>query len=279
MALIAIVALAAAIGWLHFVCLRPMTFCLTFDDGMKAHATIAAPELEKRGWRGAFNVPTNIIGGAKLSDVQLNDMGLCGHEDMLMDWDDVNMLLAHGHEVGPHTSDHVDLVDLERAGRLDEIDRQIRQSKQTFEQKTGLCPRFFCLPHNKNSTFVTAAIRRCGMEPFSCSRLNFGEPGHMNYFGTITDYLTEQYRFGRSHVDIMIHGILKSQGGWRPFADEASFAAFLDEIVRMERGRKIKVVSYSSVHGGSGIAGRVADVWRRVEAKARRAVFKVLVRK
>ena len=101
----------------------------------------------------------------------------------------------------------------------------------------------------------------------------------MNYFGTITDYLTEQYRFGRSHVDIMIHGILKSQGGWRPFVDEAEFVAFLDEVVRMERGGKIKVVPYSSVHGGSGIAGWIADIWRRAEAKARRAVFKVFIRK
>lgn len=39
---------------------RPMTCCLTFDDGLKVHAEIAAPLLEKFGWRGTFNVPTSI---------------------------------------------------------------------------------------------------------------------------------------------------------------------------------------------------------------------------
>ena len=38
-----------------------MTLCLTFDDGLKAHAEIAAPALKARGWSGAFCIPTGIL--------------------------------------------------------------------------------------------------------------------------------------------------------------------------------------------------------------------------
>ena len=254
---------------------HPMTFCLTFDDGMKAHATIAAPELERRGWRGAFNVPTAVIGGCGLDAAQLVDMGLEGHEDHLMDWDDVKSLIANGHEVYPHTRDHADLVDLERAGRFDEAERQIVEAKADFIAKTGVVPRFFCLPHNKCSARVAECVRKHGMEPFSCARLNFGEPGHMGYYGTITDYLTQEYRFGRRHVDIMIHGITREEGGWRPFEDTVAFCAFLDEIVALERKGMIRVVPYSKAHGGSGFFGRLKNFMLCVETKARRMVFKL----
>ena len=38
-----------------------MTLCLTFDDGLKTHAEIAAPVLKARGWSGTFCVPTGIL--------------------------------------------------------------------------------------------------------------------------------------------------------------------------------------------------------------------------
>ena len=33
---------------------KPAATCFTFDDGLEDQYTIAAPELEKRGWRGTF---------------------------------------------------------------------------------------------------------------------------------------------------------------------------------------------------------------------------------
>lgn len=165
---------ALVVGWAMWVCLRPMTFCLTFDDGLKAHADIAGPMLRQRGWVGAFNVPTSVIGCGRLTMEQAKDLCLVGHEDRRMTWDDVRELLKAGHEVYPHTCDHADLPTLERAQQTQELERQVVEAKRTFIEQTGIVPRYFCLPHNTCTPTVAALIRREGMEPIAGFRANFG---------------------------------------------------------------------------------------------------------
>ncbi len=58
---------------------------LEFDDTRTTHYTIAAPELEARGFRGTFNLVTGQVG----------------------DWRAWQRLYDHGHEIANHTRDHL----------------------------------------------------------------------------------------------------------------------------------------------------------------------------
>lgn len=266
--------LVALLCWVVWVCLRPMTFCLTFDDGIKAHATIVGPLLRQRGWVGAFNVPTSIVGGCSLTGEQVKDLCLEGNESERMSWDDVRGLINAGHEVYPHTCDHADLPTLERAQRLDEIERQVGESRRVFVEQTGTVPRFFCLPHNACTSTVAAVIRRNGMEPFACFRPNFGkyEEGVSNR--DITKYLLARYWYGARHVDIMIHGIERLKGGWMPFEDGADFIRFLDEVAALEQSGKIRVVAYSRAHSFCPQDNLFVRRYLWLAMKFRRAYFK-----
>jgi len=232
--------------------MKPMTFCLTFDDGLKSHVRLAAPLLEKFGWRGVFSVPTEIVTAGRVTPQQADDMCLVGNEWNVMSWEDVKALLAHGHTVCPHTATHADLLTLERAHRLDEVEREIAVSKRQFVERTGVTPKWFCLPHCSGGPEVAALVRKHGMEPINGAgkwRVNFGEhsPDGQSY-SDITSFLRRFYWLGFAHVDVMIHGVARQEGGWRPFEDAAAFESFLAAIRAEEAAGRVKVVDYEAGH-------------------------------
>jgi len=232
--------------------MKPMTLCLTFDDGLKSHARVAAPLLEKFGWHGVFSVSTEIVTTGKLSAQQAEDMCLVGNEWNVMSWDDVKALMARGHTLCPHTCSHADLLTLERAGRLDEVEREIAESKRQFTEHTGVTPKLFCLPHCSGGPEVAVLVRRHGMEPINGIgkwRVNFGEysPDGQSY-SDIASFLQRFYWLGFSHVDIMIHGVVRGEGGWRPFEDAAAFERFLRAIQDEVAVGHVRVVDYDEGH-------------------------------
>jgi len=48
------------------------------------------------------------------------------------------------------------------------------------------------------------------------------------------------------YCDILSHGIVRSGGGWRPFATEAEFCAHLDRIAAY--GDRLRVVTGPAAH-------------------------------
>lgn len=231
----------------------PLKCCLTFDDGFKTHATIAAPLLKKYGFKAAFNVPTEFMDPKtrKLTAEQIHDLCLEGNEDNLMTWDDVKRLRADGHEIFPHTLGHIDLLELEKAGRIDELRRQIVESKRQFIEHMGYAPKFFCSPHNNNSALITRIVRENGMDVFCCWRRNF--PTHPNASRvSIADYLREQYRIGMPIVSVMMHGMDMSLGGWEPFANAADFELFLQSLRSVVNEGIVRIVPYSDAYLSNG---------------------------
>jgi len=228
--------------------MKPMTFCLTFDDGLKTQARVAAPLLEKFGWHGLFSVPTQIVTAGRVTPEQAEDMCLVGNEQNIMSWDDVKDLMAHGHTLCPHTATHADLLTLEEAGRLDEVEREIVSSKREFTERTGVTPAFFCLPHCSGGPEVAALVRKHGMEPINGAgkwRVNFGEySSDGQSYSDITAFLRRFYYLGFAHIDIMIHGVTRQEGGWRPFEDAVAFERFLGAIRDEETAGRVKVVDY-----------------------------------
>lgn len=232
--------------------MKPMTFCLTFDDGLKTQARVAAPLLEKFGWHGLFSVPTQIVTAGRVTSAQAEDMCLVGNEGNVMSWNDVKDLMARGHTFCPHTATHADLLALEESGRLDEVEREIVASRREFVEHTGVTPTFFCLPHCSGGPEVAALVRKHGMEPINGAgkwRVNFGEhSADRQSYSDITSFLRRFYYLGFAHIDIMIHGVVRAEGGWRPFEDAAAFERFLVAIRAEEMAGRVKVVDYLEGH-------------------------------
>lgn len=90
---------------------------ITFDDGYWGNATIAAPILERHGLRACFFVTTGWIG--------TNHIPWWDQEKSIktewMTWDLVRGLHAAGHEVGSHTTSHVNLGLVVGEGARNEI--------------------------------------------------------------------------------------------------------------------------------------------------------------
>lgn len=70
--------------------LPPNPFLITFDDSRTEHINIAAPELEKRGFKGAFFIMT-----------------VTNNKKNYLTTDEIAQLADDGHTVGLHSWDHV----------------------------------------------------------------------------------------------------------------------------------------------------------------------------
>lgn len=209
-----------------FAVSEPMKVALTFDDGEMTHLTIAAPLLERYGYRGVFNIVTDNVGkGGRMT------------------WDDIRELKRRGHEIASHTLSHPLLPRLLEQGKTNEVVRQIAGSRDALAWELGEAPRYLCLPGNMSSPAVEALIRKERMEPLACGRPNFGlgtDAGTTNGVGA---YLDRELAQGADRVALMVHGIVR--GGWQPFLSKKLFEGFLREINEREKSGKIHVVSYS----------------------------------
>ena len=104
----------------------------TFDDGMKEHYTIVAPELEKRGFRGTFWLCCAWI-----------------HDDPQIDtthitWDEAREMAKNGHEMSNHSWSHPNLTELSDEDALLEMTR----NDEAIAGQIGERPVTFCFPYN-----------------------------------------------------------------------------------------------------------------------------------
>lgn len=268
------VVLLALLAWL---CLHPMTVSFTFDDGAKAHLTIAAPLLEKYGWRGAFNICTDFceMNPASLTAEKLRILGMTEHPDLRLDWDDARELLRRGHEVYPHSCSHENLEARWNDGDHAVVRHEIHDSIAAYREHLGVLPRFFCCPHLGWTPEVRSLIRVEGVEMFNNWRPGFGgeEAAEM-----VTKDLCRYYYQGRRHVDLMFHGIVAREGGHRPFADEKVFEDILKAVASLAHDGRIKVVPYHVAHFGPSRFVRCLDWGTWLLNKAKRVIFKLIFR-
>ncbi|MBK7949411.1 MAG: polysaccharide deacetylase family protein [Deltaproteobacteria bacterium] len=86
---------------------------VTFDDGLRTHADVAAPILEKYGFCGWFMVPADFVSTpareqhqwARDHHIRFSTEGLAGPR-IALDENDLRALISRGHVVGCHTSTH-----------------------------------------------------------------------------------------------------------------------------------------------------------------------------
>ena len=85
----------------------------TFDDFPKSAATVAARELERRGWLGTYYASAAYAGGET-------------HHGAMFDTGDLQRLSGAGHEIGCHTYGHIDCAMASPSEVIADVERNAR---------------------------------------------------------------------------------------------------------------------------------------------------------
>jgi hypothetical protein len=116
---------------------QPASSCryavLTFDDGYRDFLTNAFPVLKGHGFSATVFLPTAFIDNAT--------PGLKGKRHL--NWDEVRDLRSEGITFGSHTANHPQLHDL----KVEDVEYQVRKSKQIIEEKTGCTVECLAIPY------------------------------------------------------------------------------------------------------------------------------------
>lgn len=207
---------------------------LTFDDGFSEHHTLAAPVLEKYGFRGIFNICPDAIDTKK--DFE------SGHT--FLTWDQVRDLMKRGHEITNHSLTHADLRILAEKGDLETLRRELTVSRDRIREETGRAPRWLCHPYVQFNDVVNEEIRKAGMLPMSGFRRNFGE-GTVPFTETgVGAYIRECIARGEKFIDILTHGVTAEGRGYKPFAKIEIFEEHLKELRALADAGTIRVLDH-----------------------------------
>jgi peptidoglycan/xylan/chitin deacetylase (PgdA/CDA1 family) len=140
---------------------------LTFDDGYEDFATVAFPEISKRGWGCTLFLPTDWI---READAGVGGDG--GPTSRFLSWPAVADLARAGVELGGHGVTHADLTTL--AGP--DARREIVESKRAIEERTAAPVSAFAPPYGRSSR----ALRQEIAQHYACAvgtHLRLTRPG------------------------------------------------------------------------------------------------------
>lgn len=126
---------------------------ITFDDGFKDNAEIAAPLLQEFGLTACFFATTRFV---SLDPRDQDGYGRFAREGLrrsdslpAMNWDDLRFLLRQGFLVGSHTRTHPDLATLP----LERAVEEIIGSRVDIEEHLGVAPAHFAWPFGRGPHF------------------------------------------------------------------------------------------------------------------------------
>lgn len=133
---------------------------LSFDDGLRSHADVVAPLLERHGLTGWFMVPVGFIDESPEKQALYASEHSIEHSDynygdprIAMTWVDIRRM-AELHEIGCHTWSHRRLVDSLSA---DDLRFEIPEAKRRLEAKLGRVAHTFCWVGGEEFSYSHAA--------------------------------------------------------------------------------------------------------------------------
>ena len=167
---------------------------ITFDDGYRGNATIAAPILERHGQRACFFVTTDWIGGDHVPwwDAEKNI------RTEWMTWDQVRALRKAGHDIGSHTKSHPDLGVIPPDQALPEIKGGSEQLDAELGEHSGLFAYPFGARKNMsaaNQALVNQLDLRCCLSAYGGTVRPGDDPLRLKRI-TISDWFVSPYQFG-----------------------------------------------------------------------------------
>ena len=193
----------------------------TFDDGNKDNFTIAAPELEKRGWRGTFWLNCSRIPGEVLG------------KKSKMTWDDVRDMHQRGHEMSNHGWDHKNLTKIP----YEEAVIDIEKNDSAIFANIGVRPATFCYAYNAKTPEIMALASK-GRVGTRTRQYAFGEQSPDQQLRQRMDKAIAE----EDWAVWMTHAIVR---GYDCFKDPARYTSFLDYV--KEREDKIWVGTFREV--------------------------------
>jgi peptidoglycan/xylan/chitin deacetylase (PgdA/CDA1 family) len=127
---------------------------LTFDDGFLDFYTDAFPILERCGFTATVFLPTSFI----------DAVGRTSLGKSFLSWPQVRELANKGITLGSHTVSHGYMAGMTHAA----VEKELRQSKDTIEERTGMPVRSFSYPYafpEEDNNFVAllrSVLQDCG---------------------------------------------------------------------------------------------------------------------
>lgn len=207
---------------------------LTFDDSMKEHYTIVAPELEKRGFRGTFWM----CGGWMPAEPQ--------YDTTHFTWAEAKEMSDKGHEMSNHSWSHPNMTTLSE----DELKEQIRKNDEAILANLGKPSTTFCFPYNAYNDAVLAEVMKGRIGARLKEFWLGGQHSPKEYLQKqIEDALT-----AGSWIVGMTHGI---NYGYDCYEDASEFTDFLDYLKSLEDriwvGTFRDVAAYTAVAKGTSL--------------------------
>ena len=193
---------------------RAAAISYTFDDGLRDQATLAAPMLERAGFRGTFFIIASLVPDTE-EEAAAKKPGTKGG----ISWPRLKEMSEHGHEISNHTWSHHNLIKLDDAALKDEIDK----ADQCITEKIGIFPPTLAYPGNGHDDRVrTAALCNHLATRDTCT--GFGKP---DFTAEKANAWADEKISKRQWGVVMIHGI---ETGYDAFSSAQVLQDHLDYV-------------------------------------------------
>ena len=118
----------------------------TFDDGLAEHYTLAAPQLEQRGFRGTF-----FINGSKVNKDERHIK-----DTTRVTWPQLKEMAEKGHEISNHGWAHRDFAKFP----FEVLKEDILKNDSAIYAHVGVMPRTYAYPNNTKQGEAMAFVAR-----------------------------------------------------------------------------------------------------------------------
>ena len=151
---------------------------LSFDDGLRSHADVVAPILEKYGFNGWFMVPVGFVDAPEAEQRRYAGVhhihcdAYAGQERIALSWEDLKRL-DKNHVVGCHTYHHRRLTDTLSD---EELDDEIPRAKARLEQGLGRSVSVFAWVGGEEWSYSARAARKIRDSGFTVSFMTNNAP-------------------------------------------------------------------------------------------------------
>lgn len=152
---------------------------VTFDDGFRSVAEVAAPILKEEGFQGTVFAVTDQVGCAPMRWEGLEGWLGTEHERELdgASWHDLQELSRAGWEIGSHTRTHPALTDLP----AQDLARELEGSRAAVEAALDVACTSLAYPYGAVDERVVSAAGAAGYAAAACFPPRFPRPRALDW--------------------------------------------------------------------------------------------------